>query len=454
MKKMKRELFCRILIFLVLLCVCTGQALGETVYYVNPNGGRYYHLDPNCPSVNPRYLPLPASMTEEELKQNNQYLPCSNCVGEEHSSVPEEIQETGLPTEEPAWKMIIDPKYSDFALTDHYIDEAPVLIGEHDLLAKAKNSPEGHSRETRYLIWYRDGKLYREIECRYGTSAYWLREGVFLKLRDGSIGMAAVAAEGLTFYRWEESGMVAQITIPGNWQNLYGIPEGFCAIRKDDPSTSAHLFSPEGKELWSFDFGNADYNCYARLAATDGNGTYLVYLRDGRELYTFLCIRDGQVVWQQNLPYTGGALYAGDQTFFLTETTSDDNQYADIILDHRDLNGKSLGTKRLSGDRVVKSVHSIQYNPDTGGYTVYGRAVANSRNVYTVFRMELDSRMNQQSNSVRSFNFHRDYNFSVLAAGNQEAYVFCRTYDESYVQPVLVPFSVLDETETYGLKLH
>ena len=89
MKKMKRGLFCRILIFMVLLCVCTGQALGETVYYVNPNGGRYYHLDPNCPSVNPRYLPLPASMTEEELKQNNQYLPCSVCVGEEHSSVPE-----------------------------------------------------------------------------------------------------------------------------------------------------------------------------------------------------------------------------------------------------------------------------------------------------------------------------------------------------------------------------
>lgn len=100
------------------------------------------------------------------------------------------------------------------------------------------------------------------------------------------------------------------------------------------------------------------------------------------------------------------------------------------------------------------SVQSIRHNPDTGGYTLYGRAVANSRNVYTAFRADLDERMNQQSMSVRKFSFHRDYNYSVLSAGNQEAYVFCRTYDESCVQPVLVPFSVLDEAEGHGLRIY
>ena len=350
--------------------------------------------------------------------------------------------------------MIIDPQYSAYALTDYFIDEVPVFIGEHDMLAKAKSSPEGYSRETRYLLWYRDGQLYREIECKYGTASYWLREGVFLSLSDGSIGMAVIAAEGLMFYRWEESGMVALKSVPGNWQNVYGNTEGLCAIRKDEPNTTAHLFNTEGQEIWTYDFGETTNNCYAKLAAADGDDTYLVYLRVDRDLYTFICIRDGQTVWQQNLPYTGGAFYAGDHTFILTETTSDDNQYADIILDHRDLNGKSLGTKRLSGERVVMSVHSIRHNPDTGGYTLYGRAVSNSRNIYTAFHAEMDDRMNEQLLNARKFSFHHDYNFSVMAAGIQEAYIFCRTYDESYVQPVLVPFSVLEETDTHGMRIH
>jgi len=102
----------------------------------------------------------------------------------------------------------------------------------------------------------------------------------------------------------------------------------------------------------------------------------------------------------------------------------------------------------------VKSIHAIQYHPETGGYTVYGRAVANSRKVYTVFQMELDSHMNQQSISVRNFDFHQDYNFSVIVVPGGEAFVYCRTYDESYVQPVLVPFSALEETESHGLRLH
>ena len=33
-------------------------------------------------------------------------------------------------------------------------------------------------------------------------------------------------------------------------------------------------------------------------------------------------------------------------------------------------------------------------------------------------------------------------------------YVYCRTYDETYVQPVLVPFNVLEETESHGIRLH
>lgn len=37
-----------------------------TLYY-NPEGGKYYHTDQNCPSIRARFLPLPGSFTYEEL---------------------------------------------------------------------------------------------------------------------------------------------------------------------------------------------------------------------------------------------------------------------------------------------------------------------------------------------------------------------------------------------------
>ena len=53
-----------------------------------------------------------------------------------------------------------------------------------------------------------------------------------------------------------------------------------------------------------------------------------------------------------------------------------------------------------------------------------------------------------------SFDFHQDYIFSVVVKPNGKAFVYSRTFDESYVQPVLVPFEALAETESHGLRLH
>ena len=53
----------------------------ETVLYYNPTGGKYYHANQNCPSINSRYLPLKGSLTYEQL-DDPQYAylsPCSRC---------------------------------------------------------------------------------------------------------------------------------------------------------------------------------------------------------------------------------------------------------------------------------------------------------------------------------------------------------------------------------------
>ncbi len=418
-----KRFFVALLIMLLPLNACAEDNL---VYWINPDGGRYYHLDLNCPVENPKFLPLQVSMIKEELEQseNSFYLPCNICVDESHVvSVPEEIKETGMPTEEPAWEMIIDPKYSEYTLKDRYVEERPVWIDEHNMLAKAG----------------------------------WNPEGVFLSLPDGDVGLAAISANTLNFYRWGEDGLITEKSIEGKWQDVRGNTKGVCATRKTDENTAfAHLFDPAGNEIWTYEFNDPGRisGWYANPDATDGAGTYLVIVRVESDLRTAFCVRNREIIWQQNLLYGGNAFYAGDQTFIVAETTSDDDLYADIILDHRDMEGKSLGIKRLSGDGVVKSIHVILQNAETGGYTIYGRAVANSRQVYTVFRMELDSQMNQQSISVRDVDFYPDYNFSVITAPDGDAYVYCRTYDETYVQPVLVPFNVLEETESHGIRLH
>ncbi|MBQ6399724.1 MAG: hypothetical protein IJI21_06360 [Clostridia bacterium] len=206
-----------LLIALSLLLSIAACAEDETVYWINPDGGRYYHLDQNCPSIHPRYLPLPVYLTKEEVADQpygSLYAPCSVCVygGD---TVPEEMQETGTPTEEPAWKMIVDLQYSEYALTDRYIREAPVFLDEHNKLAKAGRDPEGYSTENRYLQWYQDGKLFREIECKHRDPSRWLYEGIFLSLPDGNVGLAAIEANALNFYRWEEEGLTLAQRIPG-----------------------------------------------------------------------------------------------------------------------------------------------------------------------------------------------------------------------------------------------
>lgn len=63
---------------------------GSTTLYYNANGGHYYHLDPNCESVNEENRPLPDSFPYSELASYNGGLnPCLRC-GAPTSVLPDE----------------------------------------------------------------------------------------------------------------------------------------------------------------------------------------------------------------------------------------------------------------------------------------------------------------------------------------------------------------------------
>lgn len=57
------------------------DASGSVMLYYSPDGGRYYHADRNCKSVNPIFLPLQGSFSPEELEDEayKDLMPCNIC---------------------------------------------------------------------------------------------------------------------------------------------------------------------------------------------------------------------------------------------------------------------------------------------------------------------------------------------------------------------------------------
>ncbi len=53
----------------------------DTVLYFNPEGGQYYHTDPNCSSIKNRFLPLKGNLTyaDLDLPQYSYLSPCKYC---------------------------------------------------------------------------------------------------------------------------------------------------------------------------------------------------------------------------------------------------------------------------------------------------------------------------------------------------------------------------------------
>ena len=81
---MKQRAFLPAICFLIILlslCLGTSCAENSTIYWINPDGGSRYHVDQNCPSINPKYLPLSVSITVEDLKKEPYHLliPCNVC---------------------------------------------------------------------------------------------------------------------------------------------------------------------------------------------------------------------------------------------------------------------------------------------------------------------------------------------------------------------------------------
>ena len=80
--RLKIFAFCAVLLLLPVFLEANAQAMeGSTPVYYNPDGGTYYHLDPDCASVAKEWRDRFDEFPYDSLFKSHWYLlPCSACV--------------------------------------------------------------------------------------------------------------------------------------------------------------------------------------------------------------------------------------------------------------------------------------------------------------------------------------------------------------------------------------
>lgn len=130
---MKKIIAVLLVMLLCIISACMADEIPEEALrqlkehcYINPNGGRYLHVDQNCKSVHPKYLPL----TEIEFNETllNQYSVCSVCT------IAELFQEEPLPLdqvtldmqEEEIYRITVEweKEYGVYELWDYQVNAA------------------------------------------------------------------------------------------------------------------------------------------------------------------------------------------------------------------------------------------------------------------------------------------------------------------------------------------
>ena len=144
------------------------------VCYINPDGGTKYHYNQNCPSVHPRYLPLPVSISMDDLTKEpySQLSPCSVCVYSEDNTDRSESGLSPLAWYESRAEAIIEEAGFDRSLmeaVEAQYDDGDVLVtlsnADNSFFAYCMMDADGNLWEFRHITnpWQEE-EIVRERE--------------------------------------------------------------------------------------------------------------------------------------------------------------------------------------------------------------------------------------------------------------------------------------------------
>ena len=375
--------------------------------------------------------------------------------------------------------------YYEYRIHDQfYAPFSPELFGDNSVLYHAWGDRDGNVGLDWHLLWYRDGKLFRDFsystEKRFNQSIFLPREdntcGVLVpgrkEIRMTDLGWDSdeiePAIEYVELYEWTDSGLELQKQIPGNWEwtDIKTTNDGFVAY---DPLKGVlSCFDSHGNLLQEISMAEmipvteiGKEMCYGQLVNLTGRmkDQCVVTFRTERvsannARYMVICLDHLEEKWSRKYQFSPGIVFPGDGSFYCVERVngSDASPVKIIRLDDK---GNDTFSRTLSADNLVLGFH-MKVSPTSGNMILYGKAVANSRKIYTVFSMELDANMDQASLDVRQIDYYDDYSPSVQMQKDGTLFVHCNGGEEAdqvSAPTVLIPFDVLPATETHGLAL-
>ncbi|MBQ9265180.1 MAG: hypothetical protein IJ189_13360 [Clostridia bacterium] len=354
------------------------------------------------------------------------------------------------------------------------------LLSDQSFVGNCWEDASGDTARPHHLAWWQDGQVIRDMPYATGGAVGDLLTAQFLVNPDGSFKVLVKHrnpdSDGFStdydrcfLFDWTDKGLDNTIELPvgltgmAAWANrveAYGnhavltthSEKEPCALTvyDTDGQAVARAALPLSSRVHPVQFAEISDGVFlAEMSFLDGNGPTAGYQ------YCLVCFDQGGLRWQKSLAQAV-SLWPDHQGGAIISQSVTDEAYTPFIITRLDGNGKVIAQKTLSGKNVVLWLGPNTYDVDKRAYAFYGGAVANSRRVYTVYRLITDEALIPLSWDVRDLSQkYRDYSPNLLLSPQGTPFVWTREMrSDGHGESALVPFDHLPASSAdVGLEL-
>lgn len=331
-------------------------------------------------------------------------------------------------------------------------------VSSHEYLqVLASVMPDGSTAKS--LQHWKDRQLLCNLALpQLGATGYsliWQDDGsIHVLQRTDRLENGKLWKDDLTLHDFSGQELTHPRPLEGNPYILRCFGGGFAGIRGSSSEPSELLIYDESEALrfrCMLPFADAHLQ---DVFAQDGS-VYVLLTPKGLDTSTLsMCISpDHTVAWTYEDDGSvaacnalhpdgqGGALLSG----------SYESDYKKYRITHLNASGECDWIKTLSAKKAI--VHpSLAIAEDDGSISLYGYAVAASRELYTVFSLNMDAKGHVLSLDVRDYSARKDTGPSILLARDGTVLVYSNQFIGSR-PAVLVPFDDLPKAGDPGITL-
>ena len=336
------------------------------------------------------------------------------------------------------------------------------LIDDHSFVTFSEDE-EGEQ----YATWWRDHEIDREENLQGANGSYGI-----IPRWDGACGILRFIADTertletgsmkwgkLVLYDFEKEGFTNECLITEGLLTWQECRDGFAVLVQEDEALFLNLYDGQGAQEARLPMKEA-YHSVVR-AQRDRAGLWAVTLISvGGRTYTPLTVRNGEIVFQGKPTMDVYSVCMDGQGgyYHLEYGGKYSDTYKPLVISHCDETCRAEWTKTLTGDKVLLEGVDVRPDPETGHLILAGSAVANSRKIYRVFRMEVDENWRTVSMDVRECNYHDSYQFAAAVApltGKIMALALDTSENgiKTKTSAALVPFEALPKASNPGIRL-